>query len=63
MAKFLKQLLDAHEPLFSSSLRQLESMTGHRGVDVAYIADITARAHHIMRSIGLDPADTTALEL
>ncbi|QQS68325.1 carbohydrate kinase family protein [Candidatus Saccharibacteria bacterium] len=63
MAKFLKQLLDAHEPMFSSSLRQLESMTGHRGVDVAYIADITARAHHIMRSIGLDPADTTALEL
>lgn len=63
MAKFLQKLLDAKEPLFTSTLRQLESMTGKQGVDVAYIADITARAHSVMRRLGLDTADTTKLEL
>jgi ribokinase len=63
MAKFLQRLLEAKEPLFSTTLRQLESMTGKQGVDVAYIADITARAHDVMRRLGLDPADTTPIEL
>lgn len=63
MAKFLQKLLIAKEPLFSTTLRQLESMTGNQGVDVAYIADITTRAHEVMRRLGLDPADTTQLEL
>lgn len=63
MAKFIQQLLDAKEPLFSTTLRQLESMTGNQSVDVAYIADITTRAHSVMRRLGLDPADTTPMEL
>jgi hypothetical protein len=63
MAKFLRILLDAKEPMFTATLRQLEKMTGHKGVDIAYIADITERAHTIMRKIGLDPADTSELEL
>ena len=63
MAKFLQKLLDAKEPMFSTTLRQLESMTGRRGVDVAYIADITQRAHSVMRRLGLDVADTTKMEL
>lgn len=63
MAKFLQRLLEAKEPLFSTTLRQLETMTGHQGVDVSYIADITARAHDVMRRLGLDPADTTPIEL
>lgn len=63
MAKFLQKLLGAREPLFSTTLRHLESMTGKRGIDVAYIADITIRAHDVMRRLGLDPADTTMLEL
>ncbi len=63
MAKYLRQLLDAKEPLFSTSIRQLESMTGNRGIDVTYLADITARAHAVMRKIGLDTADTTEREL
>lgn len=63
MAAFLRKLLDAQEPMFSLSLRQLEKITGHKGVDVGYIADITHRAHDVMRRIGLDTADTTPLEL
>lgn len=63
MAKFLRVLLDANEPMFSATLRQLEKMTGRKGVDVAYIADITARAHALMRKIGLDPTDTSEHEL
>ncbi|MCA0228770.1 carbohydrate kinase family protein [Patescibacteria group bacterium] len=63
MAKFLREILQAREPAFSQAIRQLEGMTGRRGTDVAYVADILARAHAVMRQIGLDPADTTALEL
>lgn len=63
MAWFLRDLLNATEPLFSAALRQLEQQTGSRGVDVAYIASIIERAHRVMRQLGLDPADTTAFEL
>lgn len=63
MTKRLGILLDAKEPLFTTSLRQLEGLTGHRAVDVAYLADVMARAHRVMRCIGLDPADTTDKEL
>jgi ribokinase len=63
MAKFLQDLLQATEPLFSTALRQLEKATGHSSVDVRLISDIISRAHHVMRQIGLDPADTTITEL
>ncbi len=63
MARYLQQLLNAKEPMFSAAMRQLESMTRNQGIDVAYIGDITARAHDVMRQIGLNPADTTEQEL
>lgn len=63
MTKVLQQLLSSDEPLFSSALAQLEKSTGHEGIDLRLIADITHKAHDIMRSINLDPADTTAREL
>lgn len=63
MARYLQQLLNAREPMFSAAMRQLESMTRNQGIDVAYIGDITARAHDVMRQIGLSPADTTEQEL
>jgi sugar/nucleoside kinase (ribokinase family) len=63
MAKFLQDLLQAEEPLFSLALRKLEQAAGHSGVDVRLISDIILRAHHVMRQIGLDPADTTSIEL
>lgn len=63
MAKFLQTLLGSNEPLFALTFQQLEAMTGRKSVDIAYMADITQRAHAIMRTLGLDPADTTELEL
>ena len=63
MARFLRDLLNASEPMFTSTLRQLEQQSGGQGIDVAYIASIIERAHQVMRQLGLDPADTTALEL
>ena len=63
MAKFLQQLLGNNEPLFGISLHGLEKSTGHDGVDLRLIADITQASHDIMRSIGLDPADSTSREV
>ncbi len=63
MAKFLQQLLKINEPMFSIGIRQLEKATGSSGVDTRLIADITHKAHDIMRRLGLDPADSTGREL
>ncbi len=63
MAKFLQQLLKMNEPMFSIGIRQLEKATGSSGVDTRLIADITHKAHDIMRRLGLDPADSTGREL
>ena len=60
---FLKDLLSNDHPLFTVNLQQLERATGDAGVDTRLIADITHKAHDIMRSLGLDPADTTSNEL
>lgn len=49
--------------MFTISLRELEAMTGRKGIDIAYLADIMYRAHALMRVMGLDPADTTEREL
>lgn len=63
MAKFLRDLLQAEEPLFSSALGKLELATGHDGLDVRLIGDIITKSHAAMRRIGLDPNDTTEQEL
>lgn len=62
MAKFLRDLLDAEEPIFSLSLRQLEQASGNRGADSRLIGEITEKAHAGMRALGLDPANTTGEE-
>lgn len=63
MAKFLQDLLQADSPLFATAMQNLERAAGRDGVDVRLIADIITRAHAVMRTLGLDPADTTELEL
>ena len=63
MSKFLQDLLGAKAPLFRVAIHNLERATGHDGVDTRLIGDILARAHEVMRKIGLDPADTTPREL
>lgn len=63
MAKFLRDLLGAQEPFFGIALQNLERASGHSGLDARLIGDILIEAHSTMRHIGLDPADTTGLEL
>ncbi len=63
MAKFLKDLLDAEEPLFTTALRQLEYVSGRTGADTKLIGDITAMAHENMRAMGLNPAVSTGEEV
>lgn len=63
MSRFLQQLLDADEPLFTTGLSSLERATGMTGIDVQLIGDVIKRGHWVMRELGLDPADTTAREI
>lgn len=63
MARFLQDLLDAKQPLFAVAMRNLEQATGHDGVDVRLVGDIITKAHIVMRTMGLDPSDTTPQEL
>ncbi len=60
---FLKELLENDHPLFTVTMTQLEQATGNAGIDARLVADITQKAHKAMRSLGLDPADTTGVEL
>ena len=63
MAKFLRDLLDAEEPVFSTAVRQLELVSGKTGADVKLIGDITRMAHENMREMGLNPAVSTGEEV
>lgn len=63
MAKFLRDLLDAEEPLFSLSIRDLENVSGNQGADAKLMSDIIRMSHENMREMGLDPNETTGKEL
>jgi sugar/nucleoside kinase (ribokinase family) len=63
MARVLKDLLGNTHPLFLMNVARLEKATGGAGVDVRLIGEITDKANRAMRSLGLDPANTTANEL
>lgn len=63
MAKLLRDLLEAEEPLFSLALRQLEQASGNHAADARLIGEITKKLHDVMRSFGLDPANTHGPEL
>lgn len=63
MAHVLKQLLGNDHPLFTRNLMQLEHATGSAGVDIRLIADITERAHRILRELNLDPSDSHGKEI
>lgn len=63
MAKVLRDLLDAEEPLFTVAVKQLERASGKHGADARLIGDILQKAHMSMRDMGLNPADTTGAEL
>lgn len=62
MGTFLRDLLDAEEPLFSLGLQQLEKASGNHGTDTRLIGEIMEKTRASMRDLGLDPADTTGRE-
>lgn len=63
MAKILRDLLDAEEPIFSLSLQQLERASGQHGTDARLIGEITEKMHRGLKTLGLDEHDTTDAEL
>lgn len=63
MSNFLAKILANDHPLFTRTVMELERASGNSGVDTKLIGDITAAAHSVMRSVGIDPADTSAEEL
>jgi len=63
VAKFLRDLLDAEEPLFTDALRQLEHASGRQAADTKLIGDITSMAHENLRQMGLNPASSTGQEV
>lgn len=63
MAKLLRDLLDAEEPLFSLALRQLEAASGRPGEDAKLVGEIIQKSHQATRQLGLDHSDTTGEEL
>ena len=60
---FLRDLLDAKEPLFDESLKQLEAASHKQGVDAALAGEIHQKAALAMKRLKLDPKDTTGREL
>ncbi|MCA9313369.1 hypothetical protein KDA08_03535, partial [Candidatus Saccharibacteria bacterium] len=63
MTKILRDLLNAEEPLFTKSLKELEHLTLKRSIDVKLSAEILEKTASVIRSLGLDPRDTSDKEL
>jgi len=63
MSKLLRDLLDATEPTFTLSLKELERLSGHHNADNLLTGEILQSANAATRGLGLDPKDTTSREL
>lgn len=63
MSRLLSELLAAEEPSFGMAIKQLEQASGNVSVDVRLTAEIVGKVHMKTRALGLDPGDTTGLEL
>lgn len=63
MARVLKDLLASDHPLFLMNIARLERAAGNAGIDVQLIGEITDSANRIMRELGLDPSDSTGVEI
>ncbi len=63
MAKVLRDLLDAEEPIFSLALQQLERASGSNGTDARLIGEIAEKMRTSAEHIGLDPHDSTDREI
>lgn len=59
----LSRLLEAKQPVFDMTIKQLEEQTGNQSIDAQLVAEILETAHQKMRQLKLDPADTNGQEL
>jgi ribokinase len=62
MTHQLKELLGNDHPLFVENISKLERAVGNDGIDVKLLADTIEKAYAVLRSLGLDPANTTGPE-
>lgn len=63
MRHALADLLANDHPLFSYNIAELERAVGGDAIDTKLVADSIEQAHTVMRSLGLDPADSSAEEI
>lgn len=64
MARALAKLLGrADDRLFLRTIEELEMATGHKGIDVRLVGEVLHQAHVAIKTLGLDSADSTALEV
>lgn len=59
----LAMMLGSDHPLFVYNVAEMERATGGAGVDTRLIADIMRAGHDVMRTLGIDTADTLPEEL
>lgn len=63
MTRFLSESLQAREPFFQMELRKLERSRGNPGADISLSAQLQQGAQLKLKQLGLDPTDTTGVEL
>lgn len=63
MSRYLSELLEAPEPVFSHAIRELEAASGDKGVDIRLSNELEQKAKLKSRELGLDPVDSTPKEL
>lgn len=63
MAKLLCDLLGFEAHKFNATIARLESVTLNKGTDVNFTANIITSSREKVRGLGLDPEDSTKIEL
>src|SRR5690242_15647732 len=63
MTRVLSELLGAEEPMFHHDLVRLESASGRSSADIRLTTEVERATRSKLRELGLDPSDTTGLEL
>ena len=63
MTRVLSELLGATEPMFHRDVSRLEAVSGHTSTDIRLTAEIERATKSKLRELGLDPKDTTGVEL
>jgi ribokinase len=63
MSHVIAELLTSDHPMLVRTIADFEKASGSAGIDTRLIADITEKAHEVMRNLRIDPADTPGEEL